>query len=187
MTNRLGAKYLTLLVALQENPMGKIEQIAKRVGLSRTTVSRDLKWLSGEHQKSSRWFFRVGPSFNEFALGLETVDVFLETSHFDSLAKLEAFCDSHPYIKYRARCFGGHPGLFAQFRVPIGSASLIESLLKKLKTQKTLLKYEILPTIGVDPIFSVTRLEHWNSESFTWDFDWMKWAKSKSRKTATRV
>ncbi|TFH03929.1 MAG: hypothetical protein E4H14_15770, partial [Candidatus Thorarchaeota archaeon] len=183
MTNRLSAKYLTLLIALQENPMGRIEQIAGRVNLSRTTVSRDLKWLCGEHPNSPRRFFRVGPDFNESALGLETVDVFLETSNFESLIDLEKICDSHPYIKYRARCFGGHLGLFSQFRIPIGSAFLIESLLKKIKMKKHILNYEILPTIGVKPIFSVTRLEHWNSESLTWDFDWNKWAMTKGRKT----
>lgn len=167
--------------------MGRIEQIASRVNLSRTTVSRDLKWLSGEQPNSSRRFFRVGPDFNESALGLETVDVFLETSNFESLTELEKFCDLHPYIKYRARCFGGHPGVFSQFRIPIGSSFLIESLLKKIKTKKIIVNYEILPTIGVKPIFSVTRLEHWNSESFTWDFDWKKWATTKIRKIPTKT
>ena len=181
MTNRLGGKLLTLLIALQESPMARIEQLANRVNVSRTTVSRDLKWLSGEHSKSSRRFFRVGPELNELALGLETVDVFLETSRFESLATLEKMCDLHPYTKYRARCFGAHPGLFVQFRIPIGTSPHIETLLKKLKTMKHIQNYSVLPTIGVNPIFSVTRLEHWNIDSFTWDFDWDKWAKKKVR------
>ncbi|TFG99080.1 hypothetical protein E4H12_04035 [Candidatus Thorarchaeota archaeon] len=187
MTNRLSGKLLSLLIALQENPMARIEQLASRVNLSRTTVSRDLKWLSGEHSKSSRRFFRVGPELYEYALGLETIDVFLETSNFESLAFLEKICDAHPYTKYRARCFGGHPGLFVQFRIPIGTTSHIESLLKKLKTQKSIQNYSILPTIGVDPIFSVTRLEHWNSDSFTWDFDWKKWAATKGRNSSKKT
>ena len=161
--------------------MARIEQLAKRVNLSRTTVSRDLKWLSGEDSKSSRRYFRVGPELNEPALDLETVDVFLETSDFESLSILEKVCDAHPYTKYRARCFGAHPGLFTQFRIPIGTIEHIKSLLKKLRTQKHLEQFTILPTIGADPIFSVTRLEHWNIESFTWDFDWKKWANTKGR------
>jgi DNA-binding Lrp family transcriptional regulator len=183
LTNQLGGKLLSLLIALQESPMARIEQLASRVNNSRTTVSRDLKWLSGEHSKSSRRYFRVGPELCESALGLETVDTFLETSQFDSLLALERICDAHPYTKYRARCFGTHSGLFVQFRIPIGTIPHIELLLKKLKAQKTIQKYSILPTIGVDSIFSVTRLEHWNRESFTWDFDWKKWAKTKGRKS----
>lgn len=181
MTNQLSGKLLSLLIALQESPMARIEQLATRVNVSRTTVSRDLKWLSGEHSTSSRRFFRVGPELNEMALGLETVDVFLETSRFESLATLEKVCDLHPYTKYRARCFGAHPGLFVQFRIPIGTSLQIESLLKKLKAMKHIEKYVVLPTLGANPIFSVTRLEHWNSDSFTWDFDWDKWAKTKGR------
>jgi len=161
--------------------MARIEQLAARVNVSRTTASRDLKWLSGEHSTSSRRFFRVGPELNEITLGLETIDVFLETSKFESLATLEKVCDLHPYTKYRARCFGAHPGLFVQFRIPIGTSQHVESLLKKFKTMNHIEKYTILPTLGVNPIFSVTRLEHWNSDSFTWDFDWEKWAKTKGR------
>jgi len=161
--------------------MARIEQLATRVNVSRTTVSRDLKWLSGKHSTSSRRFFRVGPELNEFALGLETVDVFLETSRFESLSTLEKMCEVHPYTKYRARCFGAHPGLFAQFRIPIGTSHHIESLLKKLKTMKHIEKYSVLPTLGANPIFSVTRLEHWNSDSFTWDFDWEKWSKDRDQ------
>lgn len=162
--------------------MDRIEQIAARVGLSRTTVSRDLKWLSGEDPKSSRRFYRVGPDLNESALGLETVDTFLEASNIKSIDALERLCDTHPYTKYRARCYGAHPGLFTQFRVPIGTKHLIQSLLKKLKASDSISNYSILPTQGVNPLFSVTRLEHWNSESFTWSFDWKKWSTKKIRK-----
>jgi hypothetical protein len=162
--------------------MARIEQLASRVKVSRTTVARDLKWLSGEHSTSSKRFFRVGPELNDFALGLETVDVFLETSKYESIDVLENLCEIHPYTKYRAKCFGAHPGLFVQFRIPLGTIHVLESLLKKLKALNHILQYSILPTLGAEPIFSVTRLEHWNSDSFTWDFDWQKWARSKGRK-----
>ena len=167
--------------------MDRIEQLAKRVGLSRTTVSRDLKWLSGETKGSSRKYFRVSPTLNETALDLETVDVFLEAPDLKSIKRLETLCDEHPYTKYRARCFGSHSGLFVQFRVPLGTAGLIESLLKKLKTSRLTAGHSILPTQGTDPIFSVTRLEHWHSESFTWIFDWEKWVSKNPRKAKDNI
>ncbi|TFG35001.1 ArsR family transcriptional regulator [Candidatus Thorarchaeota archaeon] len=182
MTQRLTGKYLTLLIALQEGPMDRIEQIAERVGLSRTTVSRDLKWLSGKLVESTRRYFRVVPDLNEPALGLETIDVFLDTSDFNTLRTLEKMCDVHPYTKYRARCFGHHFGLFVQFRIPIGTKTLITVLLKEIKSRNLISNYSILPTTEVEPIFSVSRLQHWNSESFSWDFDWNSWASKKIRK-----
>ena len=182
MTQRLTGKYLTILVALQEGPMDRIEQIAERVGLSRTTVSRDLKWLSGKLPDATKRYFRVIPDLNEPALGLETIDAFLDTPDIASLKKLEKLCDDHPYTKYRARCYGHHSGLFTQFRVPIGTEHLISSLLKGIKQKGLISKYSLLPTAKAEPIFSVSRLQHWNSESFSWNFDWTSWTNKKSKK-----
>ena len=162
--------------------MDNIEQIAERVGLSRTTVSRDLKWLSGALPNSSGRYFRVIPDLNEPALGLTTVDAFLATPDILSIERLERLCDNHPYTKYRARCYGNCSGLFVQFRVPIGTESMISSLFKGIKAQNLITHYSILPTTEVEPIFSVSRLQHWNSESFSWDFDWTAWASSKLKR-----
>jgi DNA-binding Lrp family transcriptional regulator len=162
--------------------MDRIEQLAKRVGLSRTTVSRDLKWLSGESKGAQRKYFRVVPNLNEPALDLETVDVFLEAPDLRTIEKLENLCDEHPYTKYRARCYGSNSGLFVQFRIPSSTEGMVETLLKKLKANRLTTDFKILPTQGVNPIFSVTKLQHWNSESFTWDFDWKKWSSRKPRK-----
>jgi DNA-binding Lrp family transcriptional regulator len=163
--------------------MDRIDQLARRVGLSRTTVSRDLKWLSGETADSSRKYFRVVPDFNEPALAMETVDVFFEASDLNSLELLEKLCDEHPYTKYRARCFGSHTGVFAQFRTPTGTSPMIKALCKKAKTKGFTPGFTILPTEDTHPIYSVSRLEHWNSGSFTWDFDWKTWASKKSLKS----
>ncbi len=179
MTQRLTGKYLTLLVSLFEGPMDRIEKLADRVGVSRTTVSKDLKWLSGEIPGSPRRFFRVVPNLNESALGLETIDVFLGTSKLSSIRTLEQLCDAHPYTKYRAQCYGAQTGIFVQYRVPKGTGNYIESFLRKLKTMKIISDYSILPTLTSTPIFSASRLEHWNSKTFTWDFNWEKWAKRK--------
>jgi len=162
--------------------MDTIEQIAERVGLSRTTVSRDIKWLSGKLPGATKRYFRVVPDLNETSLELETIDVFLDTPDIEALVKLEKMCDIHPYTKYRARCYGHHSGLFVQFRIPISTEKLIKALLQRLKLKMLLTKYSILPTIEVNPIFSVSRLQHWNSDSFSWDFDWNAWATERIKK-----
>ncbi|NHJ13568.1 MAG: HTH domain-containing protein [Candidatus Thorarchaeota archaeon] len=182
MTQRLTGKYLTLLIALHESPMARIEQLAERVGLSRTTVSRDLKFLSGNLPSSTRKFFRVVPELDETALGLMTIDVFLETSQLASIERLEKMCDTHPYTKYRARCFGSHSGLFVQFRVPANTGQEVKMLLSSLCTAKLVDDYAILPTESAPPVFSVSKLEHWDSASFTWAFDWKRWASKRFRK-----
>jgi len=180
---RLSGKYLTLLIALQEGPMDLLKDLAKRVGNSPTTVSKDLKWLSGEHPSQKTRFFRVVPDLNEGALGLVTVDVFLEIRNLSNIRIIEKFCDDHPYTKYRARCFGYHSGLFVQFRVPKGTESFLKSLFSGLKKQDIVVDYTVLSTTGVEPIFSTSLLKHWNSSSFTWDFDWNGWSKKKVKST----
>lgn len=191
MTQSLSAKYLTLLIAIQQHPTDKIEKIADRVGLSRTTVSKDLKWLQGVTPKSEKRYFRVVPDFDEAALGLETLDVFIEVKRFESIKALEKLCDDHPYTKYRARCYGAYRGLFVQFRIPIGSTPMISELLRLAEEKGILLDFTILSTSSEDPVFSVSQLKHWNRESFTWDFDWGKWAakeiKVKPKKATTSV
>jgi hypothetical protein len=162
--------------------MDLLKDIAKKVGHSSTTVSKDIKWLSGEHPKQSTQFFRVVPNLDEPALGLVTIDAFLEISNLEKIKNMERFCDLHPYTKYRARCFGNHSGLSVQFRVPNGKESFIKSLFSRLKSTGYIQNYSILPTIGKDSVFSISRLQHWNSESFTWDFDWAKWSSKKPKK-----
>lgn len=180
MTQRLTGKHLSLLLALQEAPMETVEKLAEAVGYSRTTVSQNLKWLAGESKDSEKSYFRVAPELDETALGLETVDVFFKTDNFPEIKQLESLCDRHPYTKYRARCYGGNSGLFAQFRIPIGTVKLIDqSLQKYCKLLKA--EYQILPTLETDPAFSTSRLEHWDSKTFTWKFDWNEWFSFSSR------
>ena len=157
--------------------MDLLKDIAKKVCQSPTTVSKDIRWISGEHPKQPTKFFRVVPNLNETSLGLVTIDAFFEISHLGKIKAMEKFCDDHPYTKYRARCFGQHSGLSVQFRVPYGTESYIKSLFSKLKSNGYIQGYSILPTVGNESIFSVSRLEHWNSESFTWDFDWERWTR----------
>ncbi|MBD3406973.1 MAG: hypothetical protein GF411_12720 [Candidatus Lokiarchaeota archaeon] len=183
MTQRLTGKHLSLLLALQEAPMETVEKLAEKVGYSRTTVSQNLKWLAGESKDSKKSYFRVAPELDETALGLETVDVFFRSDSFPEIKQLETLCDKHPYTKYRARCYGGNSGLFAQFRIPIGTVKLIDQSLQKY-CKLLSAEYEILPTLDTEPAFSTSRLQHWDSKTFTWNFDWDEWFtfSSKGRK-----
>ncbi|MDF1538512.1 MAG: hypothetical protein P1Q69_06385 [Candidatus Thorarchaeota archaeon] len=172
---RITAKHLQLLIALQEGPLDRLEELAKRVNMSRTTVAHYLKWLSGEDSSSEKRYFRVVPDFDEGALDLQTVDVFFETPSFQSVKDVEELCYLHPYTKFRARCYSGNSEVFAQFRIPTGSENLLDRFFRESKRKGKFTNYRILPTENVPSLFTVPRLEFWDNESFTWNFDWDEW------------
>jgi len=176
-TKELTAKHLQLLIALQEGPMDRLETLSERVGMSRTSVSSYLKWLSGEENSGKR-YFRVVPDFDEEALGLETIDVFFETPTIESIRYMETVCDDYPYTKYRARCYSGVSEVFAQFRIPKGARGTLEKYFKELKRKGGPRDYRILPTDNIDSLFTVPRLEYWNNNTFTWNFNWHEWLTS---------
>jgi len=155
--------------------MDRLETLAKRVNMSRTSVANHLKWLSGEDPTSEKRFYRVVPDLDEDTLGLQTIDVFFETPTLVSMKKVEDLCETHPYTKYRARCYGGESEVFVQFRIPKGTTSTLRKFLQASKRDGDFKDYRILPTENVPSFFSTPRLEYWNIESFTWDFDWSKW------------
>ncbi len=166
---------MQLLIALQEGPMDRLEELAKRVSMSRTTVAQYLKYLSGQTSASDKRYFRVVPDFDENALDLQTVDVFFETPSFQSLIQVEALCDIHPYTKFRARCYGGTSEVFVQFRIPKSTETQLDRFFRESKKQGKFSKYRILPTENVASLFTVPKLQFWNNETFTWDFDWNEW------------
>ncbi|TFF86419.1 hypothetical protein EU519_01360 [Candidatus Thorarchaeota archaeon] len=171
----LTGKQLSLLVALQEGPMDTIQELASCVNFSRTTVSEYLRKMSSKGKDPSTRLFRVVPQLDEVALGLSTVDCFILTRHLDNLERMESLCDVHPYTKYRARCYGAHSGLFVQFRVPIGTKTMIADLLKRVKSAGLAQAFSLLPTDKHPPLFSTSRVANWNPETFTWRFDWDRW------------
>ncbi len=171
----LSSRHLQLLIALQEGPMDRLEDIAERVKISRTTVSKNLKWLSGESKSGKKRYFRVVPDLNEARLGMHTVDVLFDTPTFASLKKVEGLCNIHAYTKYRARCYGGESGVFAQFRIPNDTADLLYAFLEESKANGNFEDFWVLPTQDIDSIFTVPRLEYWNNDSFAWEFNWDEW------------
>ena len=184
---RLTARHLQILIALQEGPMDRLEILAKRVNLSRTAVSTHLKWLSGEDSSSTKRLFRVVPDLDEDALDLQTVDVFFQTPSLESMTHVEKLCDTHPYTKYRARCYGGGSEVFAQFRIPKNTTHLLQKFLRLSKKNGAFTSYRVLPTQNVPSIFTVPRLEYWNNKLFTWDFNWDEWLIAPSTKKSEEI
>ncbi|MGQ4912722.1 MAG: hypothetical protein ACP6KW_11180 [Candidatus Thorarchaeota archaeon] len=183
MTERkLQGRHISILMALQEDPMTSVSDLVKRSGLSQTTVYQDLKWLSGDHPESKFRYFRVVPDFDENALGLETVDVVIEVSAFSQYAPLERTLDNHPYTKYRIRIHGSTNGLFVQFRVPHGTSRYVTELLKELRSRERLRDFRILPTQNTESIYTVSSLKNWNLETFSWSFDVDAWASTKAKR-----
>lgn len=179
--SKLHGRHISILMALQEEPMISVSELTERISFSQATLYKDLKWLSGEHPKSKFRYFRVVPDFNEAALGLETVDVMIQVSNFEQYAELEEILDNHPYTKYRIRTHGATNGLFVQFRIPHGTSKHIVALLESLRDMNKLGGYRILPTREVESVYTVSRLKNWDLKTFSWSFDVGSWAASKHR------
>lgn len=167
--NGLPGAYLSLLMAIQENPLSTVTDLMKRVEGSKPTVIKRLAYLRDNR------YFNVKALLNYHNLGFEAVDVLLDTGNLKDVERLEKVATNHPYTAYRSRCFGSHNGLFLQFRTPIGTSSKIGELLRILKDEGTVTDEEIF-YLGDEPtISSSMRLNAWDQKSMSWTFDWEKW------------
>ena len=184
MTEQLTREYLSLLLAVQENPFGTIAELAKSTGTSKPTVAKRLKYLA------DRRLFVVKPVLNNSCLGFDFVDVFLETKNLAGAKRLEEVSDKHPYTSYCGRCYGHVNGSLLQFRTPFGTRPLIHELVDKLKKEGTVLSSKFFPTYDGPSINTAMRINGWNSEAMTWEFNWDSWfkkkAKSKKKPNSTR-
>ncbi len=173
MTHGLSREYLSLLIALQEKPLGTIEELAEKTDASNPTVAKRLRELE------AKLFFYVKPILKEQSLGLELIEVMVEPSDYQSLKFLEKLGDDHPYTAYRGRCFGKMNGLHMQFRIPYGTKALIDELFNSLVTESKVIQYTILPTENCYSTYTSMRIKGWDSEAMTWKFDWNDWFKKK--------
>ncbi|MHA1769257.1 MAG: hypothetical protein ACTSV3_05335 [Candidatus Thorarchaeota archaeon] len=161
--------YLSLLMAIQEDPLSTVSDLVSRVKGSKPTIIKRLKYLR-ENQ-----YFWVQALLNNHNLGFEAVDVLLDTHSLDDVKRLEQVVTNHPYTVYRSRCFGSHNGLFVQFRTPIGTRPLVEELVRLLHEEGVVSNGQIF-SMGRGPtVRSSMKLEAWSPESMTWRFDWKDW------------
>jgi len=147
----LSGDYLSLLIALQEEPFANISDLVERVKASKPTVIKKLKYL-----RENRAYY-VQPILDYHSLGYQAVDVLLDTKHLSDVKRLEDIATNHPYTAYRSRCFGSHNGLFLQFRAPTGTKPLIEEMVKTLTDEGVVSRAQFLTTVtryrvGFDPI-----------------------------------
>jgi DNA-binding Lrp family transcriptional regulator len=173
----LSGEYLSLLIALQQNPLATIEELAKRTNTSRPTIAKRLNELSTKKKQ----YYSVGPQLNYWKLGLEPVDVILETESISSIFRLEEIATLHPYTAYRGRCYGAKNGILMQYRTPQGSRRLIQKMIKALEKEDIITAYRFLPSGKGPALYTSMNLLGWDPKSFTWRFDWNKWFKKPSR------
>ena len=165
----LSGAYLSLLMAIQENPLATVTELVERVEGSKPTVIKRLSYL-----KENKIFnIKAVPKLHQ--MGFDSVEVFLDTNNLKDVERLERVAENHPYTSYRSRCFGAHNGLYLQFIAPIGTRSTIEELINILKEEGSVVNHRIL-SMGDEPtINSSMKIDGWNPESMSWKFDWAKW------------
>jgi DNA-binding Lrp family transcriptional regulator len=180
-TEHLTREYLSLLLAVQENPFGTISELARSTGTSKPTVVKRLKQLK------DRRTFVVKPLLNNHALGFDFVDALLETKNLDGAKRLEEIAEKHPYTSYSGRCYGHVNGTLMQFRTPFGTRLMIHELVDRLIEEGTVVSCKFFPVQDSPTIHTSMRIDGWNPETMTWDFDWEKWFKQKPKQRANEI
>jgi hypothetical protein len=156
-------------MAIQENPLATVTELVDRVEGSKPTIIKRLSYLR------NNGYFQIRAQPNLHSLGLTSIEVFLDAANLKNVERLERFATNHPYTSYRSRCFGSHNGLYLQFRIPIGTHSMIEDAIKILVDDNIVMSYRFLPLDHQLAISSSMMLDGWNPKSMSWKFDWMKW------------
>ncbi|MEM2142094.1 MAG: Lrp/AsnC family transcriptional regulator [Candidatus Thorarchaeota archaeon] len=170
---KLTGQYLSLLIAIQENPFGRLIDLARSTGMSKPTVAKRIRELQGEN--GGKRYFAIMPLLNYGRMGLTPIDVLLSTPNLAALETLEAVARHHPYSAYRGRCFGSTNGLLMQFRVPEGTEGHLHSLVERLKENGIVDSAKFLSTNSNSTTHTSFRLSGWDPNSMTWDFNWHEW------------
>jgi len=158
---------LRILTVLGRNPLGTVQEIGARTGMTSATISIRLKKL-----RESGALFSVSAQLAYPALGLEPVVAFIEAP-FKSLGRLESLFDRHPYTRYRVRCIGYYNGLYGLFAIPEGSLPALRAFLDELK-KGTIDEYRIDTSTGG---WSYSEVDYtiYDMAKDLWSFDWSGW------------
>ena len=165
---------MNVLIALQEKPSATLEELAKATSFSTSLVYKIVKKLTGT-EKFEKPAFSITAHPNQFALGLEIIDVIAKCKNLSQIQILYQLSIIHPYTIYRAKCFGDVNGIFFQFRIPIGTRQYIDALFSGLKEKKYVESYQILEFGTKDVIYTTVKLESWILEQLSWNFNWDNW------------
>jgi len=164
--------------------MAPVVRLAVEVGVSPPTAKT---WL--DSLRAEQVYVGVQANLNAHKLGLKVDDFLIETSSHSALARIEKFCEEHPYTLYRARAYGGSTqGIFMQFRQPPGARAHLEQALRVMKEQGLAETIREIPTLHPrhDSVYTRPRLEAWDSERMVWTFDWNAWWEDSPSAAKTR-
>lgn len=171
----MNTEKLKLLLALQEDPVAPAAELAKQVGVTPPTARA---WL--DSLRDDKVYVSVQANILGRRLGLEMDDFLLKVDSYDSLKKIEQFCEAHPYTSYRARVFGGDDhGIMVQFRQPDEARAHLLDALEIMKKKGIITHIRELPTLRREygSTYTRPRLNSWNPEKMVWEFDWDEWWK----------
>jgi len=164
---------LKLLFALQDDPMAPAATLARKVGITPPTARA---WLEDLQRK--RVYGGVHANLRARRIGLELDDFILRVDSYDSLLKVEQFCEEHPYTSYRARVFGGEKqGIMLQFRQPEEAKTHLLTAFDEMERQGLVREVREIPTLAAEYGSKYTRpkFSAWDEERMAWRFDWKKW------------
>ena len=165
---------MQILIALQEKPKATLEELANATKFSTSLVYKILKRLT-DTENFEKPAFSVTASPNLFALGLEIIEVIVKCKNLSQIKLMYHLSELHPYTIYWAKCFGNANGVFFQFRIPIGTRHYIDELFLGLKEQDYVESYQILEFGIKNVIHTTVKLESWNLEQLSWNFEWKNW------------
>lgn len=179
----LERKDLSLLIALQQDPLAPASTLAKTINLSTPTIISKLENLQQE-----KAYYNVSADLKSEALELELVDVFFEIDELKDVEYFEkSICYNHPYTRFRIRSFGATNGLFVQFRIPQGTIALLTELFETLQLKNRIQSYFIPTIINTSKTINTrANLKNWNNDKLNWFFDWNDWL-SKLQKQPTKM
>ena len=165
---------LSLLIALQENPLAPASKLAKVIGQSTPTVISRLNIL-----KESGSYYYTSADLKPEALNLEIIDVLIQINKFENINFFEKkICYNHPYTLFRIRCLGKINGIYVQFRIPIDSKKFMIELFNHLKKNNRILDYKIINIKQqASAIYTDANLASWEPNLMRWKFNWENWFK----------
>ena len=180
---KLNPMELEFLIALQERPDDTFSNLAEKLKKSVQTISAyyDRLWevfypASSPHKIDEVYQGLIQAIFNTEVLGLDMVDVFIQTKGRERIKILINLLNQHPYTKFRGIAFGSLNGIYAQFMIPKNSFPLLKQLFAKLKEMKVIDEAEFFIGTTCDYTFTRPNLNSWDNEAGNWRFNWKKWS-----------
>lgn len=149
--------------------MISFKKLGEALEINPVTVQRRLNAL---HLKNIVTGVQGFPKYAK--LGLEHSFFLLQIQSVENMAKIEKFCDEHPYTRFRNRIFGTVNGQFVQFTSPIGTKDKIKESIEIL-VQKSIIERVITSYKPLSTISSTLKAQYWDIQTMQTDFQFSNW------------